>query len=1249
MIVVFFFLILFKLDYTLFFLVKSSNITVKIKGTGEQNVIFGGWGNVCYRLTNSPNEIYINGEKQTTRDYKYNFEQEENLVTFVWNFELTTCHCLFFECSSIVEVDLSKFNSSQVRSMNSMFDSCTSLTSVNFNGIVTTSVTSMEYMFFGCAFTSLDLSQFDTSNVNTMSYMFSECTSLTSLNLSSFYTSNLRDMSYMFYACTKLSYINLANAIISETANIESIIVDISKNLLICLSDEGTKILNSSIITHGCGIISCSNIYLEILESIYDDILTNEECLLLEYLKVEEKNCPNGKYLSDNNECENCYTKCSLCSKESIENDLCITCNEGYYQIYNYKSSNSYYINCFHSPDNYYLDNDFYYKECFISCKSCDKNGSELFHNCIECGDEYPYEMKILDTLNCYKYCTNYYYLDKISNKYFCTENQSCPNLYPKLIIEKNECIDNCTKDPQNQYEYKNECYNKCPENTTSSMANSFICQEIYIYYGTNINTEKINEFSTEIINDMIYKSNNHIKYKTTNDITFISTNDITDKITNDITDKITNDITDKITNDITDKITNDILYITTNGIIYKTSIKSNSEAISGQEKEEIKYITENNIKPNLDNNNYSQNIYDLYFTANYYSNIINNKLNLSKIYSEDKDELLRNIKEYIMEEFDKSELDKGNHFEFQGKEILITLRTVNEQKKFINNETSIDLENCELILKEEYNISKNTTLYILKIEIEIKGMKIPKTEYEIYYFPFNGLDQIKLNLTKCKNENIVLFNKVLINNPLEHYDSKSNYYNDICSKSKTEYDTDISLKDRRNNFIENNMTLCEENCELIDYDYTNERAKCSCKIKLDLSLVNNIKFDKEELKKNFVEIKNIANIQFLKCYKITFIKDEIKNNLGCFIFMFIIFLYFICLILFYCKHYDLLKIEINMIISKIKSEQKQNNQRKENKNGKKNIIKKSQKNKRVNKQKNSINKNKTRKKILLNNISDNNFPPKKKKGRMKNKRNINQMETLKNENKKIKSNNDSKLRILNNKNKQLDYTDYELNKLDYKSAKIYDKRTYCQYYFSLVKMNQLFLFSFCPNKDYNSRIIKIFLFFFFFGVNFTINTLFFTDSTIHKIYKDKGIYNISYQIPQIFYSSIITMIISTIIKFLSLSQDNIIKLKNIYNSDYKEDYSKKIFNILNIKFLLSFLFSLIFLLIFWYYNTSFCGIYQNTQIQLIKDTIISFGFSLILPFIKGLIPGIMRIPSLRSNHNEELLYKFSKFFQIFS
>ena len=124
-------------------------------------------------------------------------------------------------------------------------------------------------------------------------------------------------------------------------------------------------------------------------------------------------------------------------------------------------------------------------------------------------------------------------------------------------------------------------------------------------------------------------------------------------------------------------------------------------------------------------------------------------------------------------------------------------------------------------------------------------------------------------------------------------------------------------------------------------------------------------------------------------------------------------------------------------------------------------------------------------------------------------------------------------------------------------------------------------------------------------------------------------------------------MFITTIIKFLSLSQQNIIKLKNIKQSNNKEDYSKKIFHILNIKFLAYFVFSFILLLAFWYYNTSFCGIYQNTQIHLIKDTIISFGLSLLFPFIKELIPGILRIPSLQSANSEELLYKFSKFLQI--
>ena len=59
-----------------------------------------------------------------------------------------------------------------------------------------------------------------------------------------------------------------------------------------------------------------------------------------------------------------------------------------------------------------------------------------------------------------------------------------------------------------------------------------------------------------------------------------------------------------------------------------------------------------------------------------------------------------------------------------------------------------------------------------------------------------------------------------------------------------------------------------------------------------------------------------------------------------------------------------------------------------------------------------------------------------------------------------------------------------------------------------------------------------------------------------------------------------------------------------------------------------------------------FGAIYKNTQYHLLKDTLISFGLSLIYPLGIYLLPGIFRIPAL-SNKNK-CLYKFSKILQIF-
>ena len=188
-------------------------------------------------------------------------------------------------------------------------------------------------------------------------------------------------------------------------------------------------------------------------------------------------------------------------------------------------------------------------------------------------------------------------------------------------------------------------------------------------------------------------------------------------------------------------------------------------------------------------------------------------------------------------------------------------------------------------------------------------------------------------------------------------------------------------------------------------------------------------------------------------------------------------------------------------------------------------------------------------------------------------------------------------------------------------------------------------IFSFYDNKnDYNSRIIKIFLFFFFLAFNFTINALFFNDETMHKIYMDKGSFNFIYQIPQILYSTLISAVINGLIKYLSLSQKYIIKFKKEKNIQQISVKVQSLITKLKIKFTLFFSFSLLILIFLAYYTTCFCGIYINTQIHLIKDTLISIGTSLLYPFIFYLFPGIFRIPALSNRkNNRKCLYNFSK------
>ena len=160
---------------------------------------------------------------------------------------------------------------------------------------------------------------------------------------------------------------------------------------------------------------------------------------------------------------------------------------------------------------------------------------------------------------------------------------------------------------------------------------------------------------------------------------------------------------------------------------------------------------------------------------------------------------------------------------------------------------------------------------------------------------------------------------------------------------------------------------------------------------------------------------------------------------------------------------------------------------------------------------------------------------------------------------------------------------------------------------------------------------------------------MFFNDNTMHKIYEDKGKFQFMYQLPQIIYSSIISFAFNTLLKLLALSESDILTLKS---KKEKKDIDKKEENLnkkLQIKFVLYFIISTILLLLFWYYLSMFCAIYKNTQLHLIKDTLISFGLSFIYPFGINLLPGLFRIPSLSDKKgNRKYLYIISKILQFF-
>ncbi len=170
--------------------------------------------------------VILNDFKEVKPSYTDHWFDGLNQVTMFWGLEnLNTSEtlnmeCMFRNCESVTELNLSSFNTSKVTSFTQMFKGCKSLTKLNTSSFDTSNAIYMNAMFMQCEkLTSLSLTNFNTQNVTSFREMFRECKSLTYVNLSSFRTMKVKYMRYMFDECSSLTSIDLSNF---NTSNVET-------------------------------------------------------------------------------------------------------------------------------------------------------------------------------------------------------------------------------------------------------------------------------------------------------------------------------------------------------------------------------------------------------------------------------------------------------------------------------------------------------------------------------------------------------------------------------------------------------------------------------------------------------------------------------------------------------------------------------------------------------------------------------------------------------------------------------------------------------------------------------------------------------------------------------------------------------------------------------------------------------------------------------------------------------------------
>ena len=1243
--------------------------------------------NKCYSLTSLD---LSNFDTSSVDEFNNLFESCGSLVYLnISNFntlKATSMVNTFYNCSSLKSLDLSSFVTSSVTSMENMFSYCSSLTSLDLSNFQTSSVSSFKNMFYECNnVISINIPNFNLLNCEYMSNMFGNCNNLQFINMSNVVEGNRLNSGNMIDMFVGVPE-NLVLCTNNEN-NIQKIESELQKKK--CPINDCSNNWKKH-----------QNIFISESNTCADECSGG----MHEYKKKCYWNCPEYTHLSDDNkyclnDCsedlpfeknEECVEKCNI---QDFLNNICIINNKNIdtkeYIVYEIRkeiidgSINSLLANLLDGDKNDLIVkdiNEIYQITTVYNQKNNEYNNGEITINIGECEDilKSHYHINEDETLIIFKMD---YFIDDFLIPI--TEYE----IYHPITKEKLD-LNVCNSVPINIYiPVGIDETNINKYNPNSEYYKEVICQNDLECEKDNILSERINEFNDNFLS-LCEKNCLYKEY-------FSETKKVLCEC------NIKNEFM-KLSEILNMK--NELLYQITQSSKESVAIEKESESQSDSESDtdsESQSDSESDTKSDTDFESESDSYLNEELIT--FSNLMNKNYipdNTKETINTVLDLFVEALKNKTINS-SKDEIITGENIIFQMTTTKRQNDYINNNK--LSNISSIDLKECEEKLKSHYQIDDSDSLVILKIDIKNNITPSTQIEYEVYNpktlekLELSVCEGIQIDIYPPVDLNQNMYNLVknLKEQGYDLFNSSDNFYNDLCSPYSSIDNTDVLLKDRKYDFYNSNITLCEDTCEYKEFDINSLKAKCQCKLKTEIKS-DEVKFSPNKIIENFYKIDEFSNIKVAACYNLVFNLIRLKKNYGSYIIISVSFIFIITMIINFITINQKIKSIFKNISSKYrttidvinkikgknssnKSKVKINNNIKINNNKKiNNNIKVDNNNKflksKLKSSKKNVNNPKKKKNFNILKISNRNNK-RNKTGRGDNSASNAKMSTYKEkliyiDNSKHKNNTINNIVInkfynTSKKNKYMKkeevigyniikdiityipkakrrqfFCEGELNELSYEYSLVIDFRSFFQLYYSLLKQNHILFNTFVVHNDYNIFLLKLSLFVLNFALFCFVNTLFFDDDLIHKIYEEKGKYNFNYQIPKILYSIVITQILSFLLEHLSLLQDNFLSIKDNGPNFIKMNI-KKATKIIKIKALLFYIIGILLLIFFWYFLSAFNALYSNIQIQLIKDILISYCTSFLYPFVLILFPTGLRLISLR--YKKKCLFTFNK------